>query len=86
METKATLRVVRTRVKYVLVYLKIENATLCSLPWTQVSNCISKGTKATLRVVRTRVKYVLIYLKIENATLCSLLWTQVSNCISKGTI
>ena len=42
---KATLKVVRTRVKYVLIYLKIENVILCSLPWTQVANLISKGTK-----------------------------------------
>ena len=25
-----------------LIYSKIENATLCSLPWTQVANYISK--------------------------------------------
>ena len=44
METKATLKVVRTRVKRVLMYSMIENATLSSFPWTQVTNCISKGT------------------------------------------
>ena len=44
METMATLKVVRTRVKYVLVNSKIENAILCSLPWTQVANfCFQKG-------------------------------------------
>ena len=43
-QTKATLKSVRTRVKRVLVYSKIENAVLCWLPWTQVANCISKGT------------------------------------------
>ena len=37
-ETKATLKVVRTRVKRVLIYSKIENAALWSLPWTQVAN------------------------------------------------
>ena len=42
METKTTLKVVRTRIKRVLIYLKIENATLSSLPWTQVANFISK--------------------------------------------
>ena len=40
METKATLKVVRARVKRVLIYSKIENAILCSLPWTQVANFI----------------------------------------------
>ena len=32
METKATLKVVRTRLKRVLIYSKIDNATFCSLP------------------------------------------------------
>ena len=40
---KATVKVVRTRLKLVLIYSKIDNATLCSLPWTQVANFISKG-------------------------------------------
>ena len=44
METKVTLKVVRTRVKRVLIYSKIENAVLCSLPWTQLEKFISKGT------------------------------------------
>ena len=43
-ETKATSKVNRTRVKRVLIYSKIENATLCSLPWTQVANFFSEGT------------------------------------------
>ena len=43
-ETKATLKVVRTGVKRVLIYSKIENATFCSLPWTRAVNFISKGT------------------------------------------
>ena len=43
-KTKTTLKVVRTRVKRVLIYLKIENTTLCSLPWTQVAHFISRGT------------------------------------------
>ena len=42
-ETNATLKVVRTRVKYFLMYSKTENAILRSLPWTQVANFISKG-------------------------------------------
>ena len=40
--TKATLKEVRTRVKCVLIYSNIENATLYSLPWTKVANFISK--------------------------------------------
>ena len=44
METKANLKVARTRLKRVLVYSKIDNATLCSLPWTQVVNFIPKRT------------------------------------------
>ena len=44
METKASLKVVRTRAKRVLVYSKIENTTLSALPWTQVANFISQGT------------------------------------------
>ena len=56
-ETKATLKVVRTRVKRVLMYTRIENAALCLLPWTQA--------------VIAGVKRVLIYTKIENASLCS---------------
>ena len=40
-ETKATLKVVRTRVEHVLIYSLIENATPCSLPRTQVVNFIS---------------------------------------------
>ena len=32
----------RTREKYVLIYSNIETATLCSLPWAQVANFISK--------------------------------------------
>ena len=39
-----TLKVVGTRLKRVLIYSKIDNATLCSLPWTRVVNFISKGT------------------------------------------
>ena len=42
MKTKATLKVVRARVKCVLIYLNIENATVCSLPGIQVANFISK--------------------------------------------
>ena len=44
METKATLKVVRTRLMRVLIYSKKDNATLCSSPWTHVVNFISKGT------------------------------------------
>ena len=33
METKATLKLVRTRIKCVLICSEIENATLSSLPW-----------------------------------------------------
>ena len=43
-ETKATLKVVRTRVKSVLIFSNIETAALCSLPWTHVANFISKRT------------------------------------------
>ena len=43
-ETKATLKVVRTKVKRLVIYSKIENPTLCSLPFTQVANFISKRT------------------------------------------
>ena len=43
-QTKATLKVVRTREKRLLTYTKIENAILCSLSWTHVANFISKGT------------------------------------------
>ena len=43
-ETKATLKVVKTRLEHVLIYSKIENASLCPLPWTQVANFISEGT------------------------------------------
>ena len=39
-ETKTSLKVVRARLKTYI--LKIKNATLCSLPWTQVANFISK--------------------------------------------
>ena len=42
MDTKATLTIVRARVKYVPIYSNIENATLCSFPWTQVANFILK--------------------------------------------
>ena len=38
------LIVVRARVTCVLIYSNIQNATLCSLPWTQVANFISKRT------------------------------------------
>ena len=44
MKTKATLKVVRTKLKRVLIYSKIEKAILCLLPWTQVANFVSKGT------------------------------------------
>ena len=44
METKATLKVVRTRVKRVPIYSKLDNATFRSLPWTQVVNFIPKET------------------------------------------
>ena len=43
-EAKATLTVVSTRLKRALFYSMTENAILCSLPWTQVVNFISKGT------------------------------------------
>ena len=36
-ETGATLKVVSTRVKFVLTYLKVKKAALLSLPWTQVA-------------------------------------------------
>ena len=38
MKTKATLTAVRARVKCVLIYSNIENATICLLPWIQVAN------------------------------------------------
>ena len=44
METKTTVKVVRARVKRVLIYLKIEIATLSSLPRTLVTNFVPKGT------------------------------------------
>ena len=37
-----SLKVVRTRVKRVLIYSKIENTTLSALPWTLVANFLSK--------------------------------------------
>ena len=37
METKASLKVVSTTVKCVLIYLKIEKATLHSLPWNKIA-------------------------------------------------
>ena len=43
-ETKATLKVFRTIVKRVLLYSMTETAPLSLLPWTQVTNVISKGT------------------------------------------
>ena len=43
LETKASLKVLRTSVKRVLIYSKIEKAILCSLPWAQVANFVSKG-------------------------------------------
>ena len=43
-KTKATLKVVRTRIQYVLIYSKIENALFWSILWTQVANCTLKGT------------------------------------------
>ena len=43
-KTKVTLKVARTGVKRALIYSKIENATLCSLPWTKAVNFVSKGT------------------------------------------
>ena len=41
-KTKETLTVVRARTKCVLISSNIENATLCSLAWTQVANFLSK--------------------------------------------
>ena len=38
MKTKATLKVVTTRIKRVLIYSKIVNATISSLPGTLVEN------------------------------------------------
>ena len=43
-KTKATLKVVRARVKRVLIYANIENVTLRSLPRIQIANFISKRT------------------------------------------
>ena len=48
-ETRATLKVVRTREKRVLIYWKIEHATLCSLPWTQVANYFKRDNILQLR-------------------------------------
>ena len=39
-----TVKVVRTRAKLVRIYSVIENATLSLLPWTLVTNFISKET------------------------------------------
>ena len=36
-ETRATLKVVSTRVECLLIYSKTEKATLLSLPWTQIA-------------------------------------------------
>ena len=41
---KGNFGVVRTRVKYVLIHSKREDAILYSLAWTQAANFISKGT------------------------------------------
>ena len=80
-ETKTTLKVVRTGVKRVLIYSK----TTLKVVRTGVKRVLIYS-KTTLKVVRTGVKRVLIYSKIEKATLCSLPWTQAANFISKGTI
>ena len=37
------------------IYSKIDNATLCSLPWTQVANFTSKGTVLCSYVSATAV-------------------------------
>ena len=42
METKASLKVVRTGVKRVLIYSETENATPSALPWTLFANFTSK--------------------------------------------
>ena len=42
-ETRASLTVVSTRVKCLLIYSMIEKVTLLSLPQTQVANCNSYG-------------------------------------------
>ena len=46
LETKATLKVVRTRVEHVLIIIFIDRECypFSSIPWTQVANFISKGT------------------------------------------
>ena len=43
-KSKVCPYILRTRVKYVLIYSKMENVILCSLPWTHVANLIWKGT------------------------------------------
>ena len=60
METKVTLKMVRTGVKRVLIYSKIENATLCSLPWTQAVNFYFKRDNILqLRTSNSLVDYLL---------------------------
>ena len=59
-ETRVTLKVVIIGTMRYLIYTKIENASLCSLLWTQ----------AVIGVRR-----VLIYSEIENSSICSLPWT-----------
>ena len=53
-------KAVRTRSKCVLIYSKTDHANLCSLPWTQVVNFISKGTicHSTIRTIRTTNSFV----------------------------
>ena len=66
MEAKTTLTLARTRVKSVLIFSKIENAALCSLPWTQVANFIfQKGQYfvATYRQQLSRLPTTMFTLK-----------------------
>ena len=76
MESNATLKVVRTRVKYVLMYSKTDNAILRSLPWTEVANFISKGTGRNSSVGSAWARCPLGTFSVEGIFPLELTWVQ----------
>ena len=75
-EAKVTLKVVRTGVKRVLMYSKVENATFCSFPWTQTVNFISKGTIFHSYVLNSLVDYRLPCAPLSGQSVFDILYAQ----------
>ena len=96
METKATLKVAITRVKYVHIYSKTENAILCSLPFDTIDttdhNILITRLRSTFICSGTVLEWFISYLNCrtqsvcESCAICSEMWSAAGFCSGTSSI